>query len=45
MTMESIKEEVKKIMETETLNYLKEVFGVNFNVPLVFDTKISERWS
>jgi DNA polymerase I len=45
MTMESIKAEVKAIMETETLNYLKEVFGVNFNVPLVFDTKISERWS
>jgi DNA polymerase-1 len=45
MTMESIKEEVKKIMETETLNYLREVFGVNFNCPLVFDTKISERWS
>jgi len=45
MTMESIKEEVKAIMEKETLNYLRDVFGVNFNVPLVFDTKISERWS
>jgi DNA polymerase-1 len=44
-TMESIKLEVSKIMEKETLNYLRDIFGVNFNVPLVFDTKVSERWS
>ena len=43
--LERIKIDVKQIMEREVLNYLKEVFGINFNVPLVFDTKISERWN
>lgn len=44
-TMDSIKLEVSNIMEHQTLDYLKEVFGVRFNVPLVFETKVSERWS
>lgn len=43
--LDLIKQDVKQIMERETLNYLREVFGINFNVPLVFDVKISERWS
>jgi len=42
---DSIQRDVKQIMERDTLQYIKNVFGVNFNVPLVFDTKVSERWS
>lgn len=43
--MENIKRDVKRIMEVETLNYIRNVFGVNFNVPLVFDIEIKERWN
>jgi DNA polymerase-1 len=43
--LEDIKVDVKRIMEVETLNYIKEVFGVDFNVPLVFDLEYKERWS
>jgi DNA polymerase-1 len=45
ITLEDIKVDVKKIMEVETLNYLRDVFGIKFNVPLVFDIEIKERWS
>lgn len=43
--MENIKRDVKRIMEVETLNYIRNVFGVDFNVPLIFDIEIKERWS
>lgn len=43
--LNNIKVDVKKIMEVETLNYLRDVFGIIFNVPLVFDIEIKERWS
>lgn len=43
--LEDIKVDVKHIMEVETLNYIKDVFGVDFNVPLVFDLEYKERWS
>lgn len=45
VTLENIKVDVKKIMEVETLNYIRNVFGINFNVPLVFDIELKERWS
>ena len=45
VTLENIKADVKKIMEVETLNYIRNVFGINFNVPLVFDIEIKDRWS
>jgi len=45
MQLEDIQEDVSKIMEQDTLQYIRDVFGVNINVPLVFETKISERWS
>lgn len=45
VTLENIKADVKKIMEHETLNYIRNVFGINFNVPLVFDIELKERWS
>lgn len=40
-----IQRDVQKIMQTETLAYIREVFGIDFNVPLVFETNISNRWS
>jgi DNA polymerase-1 len=43
--IENIKVDVKKIMEYEVLNYLRDVFGIHFNCPLVFDIEIKERWS
>lgn len=43
--LEDIKVDVKRVMEVETLNYIREVFGVDFNVPLVFDLEYKERWS
>lgn len=42
--IDNIKVDVKRIMEVETLNYIRDVFGVDFNVPLVFDIKTCERW-
>ena len=45
ISLEDIKVDVKKVMEQETLNYIKDVFGVNFNVPLSFDIDFKERWS
>lgn len=45
ITLDSIKVDVKRIMEVETLNYLRDVFGVEFNCPLVFDVEYKERWS
>jgi len=36
--------DIQFIMERRTIEYIKEVFGVDFNVPLKFETKILERW-
>lgn len=43
--IQNIKADIKRIMEQETLNYLRDVFGVNFNVPVVFDIELKERWN
>jgi len=41
----NIKRDVKQIMEKDTTQYIKEVFGVDFNIPLVFDLEYKDRWS
>lgn len=45
IALNDIKVDVKKIMEVETLNYIRDVFGVDFNVPLSFEIDFKERWS
>lgn len=45
ITLEDIKVDVKRVMEIETLNYIRDVFNVEFNVPLSFEIDFKERWS
>lgn len=42
---ESILRDVKSIMEQDTVQYIKDVFGVHINVPLTIDIEYKERWS
>lgn len=43
--VETIRKDVQKIMEVDTIQYIKDVFNVYFNAPLSFDTTVTERWS
>lgn len=42
---ETILKDVKSIMEQDTVQYIKDVFGVYINVPLTVDIAYKERWS
>lgn len=36
--------DIQEIMERRTVQYIKEVFGVDINVPLKFETKVLSQW-
>lgn len=44
LEINNIIEDVKYIMEHYTIDYIKQVFGVEINVPLKFDLKLGERY-
>lgn len=39
-----LEKDIKQIMEQDTIEYMKEVFGVNFDIPLEFKMERGERW-
>lgn len=39
-----ISRDIQHIMEKDTIRFMKEYFGLAFNVPLSFPTKILDRW-
>lgn len=41
---ERMAKRIARIMEVDVVDYMKEVFNVNFNVPLQFKVKFGERW-
>jgi len=43
--LEQIRQDVQRIMEQDTVLFIKDTFGVEFSVPLLFETSIGERWS
>lgn len=42
--LNQVAKDIQYIMEVRTKEYILEVFGVDINVPLKFETKILERW-
>ena len=40
----SIASKISRVMERDTLEYIREMFGVEWNVPLRFDVKWGDRW-
>lgn len=42
--LNQVASDIQHIMEHKTKRFMKEYFGINFNVPLRFETKIMERW-
>jgi DNA polymerase-1 len=42
--LKQVKEDIQYIMEHRTKQYIHQVFGVDFNVPLKFQTKVINQW-
>ena len=43
--LKQIREDVQRILEVDTVAFIKDAFGVDFNVPLSFPVTTSDRWS
>lgn len=39
-----VRDDIRNIMEVKTLDFLRDFFGVDFNVPLKFETNLLEKW-
>lgn len=42
--LQQVAEDIKYIMEHRTVQFMQDVFNINFNVPLSFPTEVLDRW-
>lgn len=43
--LKTIRDDVQRILEVDTVSFIKDAFNVNFDVPLSFPVATAERWS